>query len=181
MRKIREAGILEADELKHIEEYIKKYINVFDINESRPVFANSDTVWGNVMHDGGRLTALIDFDWSVRGPPSFWLPSLLCGIYQPSSGMMPSSIELFPHLRGLRFPSLMSVLRKELPGIMSDTLLARKLNLFSVSMPLHFIASSPEQAAGLAPLFRQVLSRELAETEDELKDTLYGRILLEEW
>lgn len=181
VRKIREAGTLEEEDLQKLEAHVKKYVHVFDINEQRPVFANADTVWGNVLHEGDRLTALIDFDWSVRGPPSFWLPSLLCGIYHPASGMMPSEMELFPHLRGLRLPSLLSILRTELPNVMSDPHLVRKLNVYSVTIQLQFIASSPELAAGIKPFVRQTILRELAETEDELLDTMYGRILLKEW
>jgi len=72
---IREKELCDEKDMEKIEKYFLKNINIFD-NE-KPVFIHTDLHMGNILHEGSKLTAIIDFDSAQRAPKMCALVSLL--------------------------------------------------------------------------------------------------------
>ena len=79
--KIKTENICTTEDIEKIEKYFKKHISIFDKGES--VFVHADVHMGNILHDKGRLTALIDFDYSLKAPKVRALLSIIGFIDNP--------------------------------------------------------------------------------------------------
>jgi hypothetical protein len=73
--KIKAEKLCSLENISKIEEYFRKHVTVFDKSEA--VFIHTDTHMGNILHEGNKLTAIIDFDHSLKAPKVRSLLSLL--------------------------------------------------------------------------------------------------------
>jgi hypothetical protein len=99
-----------------------------------------DLHMGNFVHQGTTLTALIDFDWSMKGPKCGNLNSLLGFIDNPSQ--FTEGSDYFPKYKGKNFGFLLPLIRDAFPEVFADKQLIRKLNLLFVSDGIKWIGEN---------------------------------------
>src|SRR3989344_3598023 len=136
---IRAQNLCDKNDLAKIEEYFRKNIAVFD-KETKPVFVHSDLHMGNILHQGDKLTAILDFDCALKAPRVEALTSLLGFIDNPSQFV--EGTKDFPEYKGKSFYNLLPVLRQELPEVFSDKNLLKKLNLLFIGSALSWVADN---------------------------------------
>ena len=168
-------GDCDADDYEQIERYVRQYAHVFDAGDERPSFVDTDVHWANILHKGGRLSALLDFDFSVRGVRCQALPMLLEAIAHPEL-IAPQSdsaedSEFRVKLATVDLSWVVRVLREELPELFADPHLLRKLNLLHIKELLWMAVHCPHGNE-----LQQVLERELV-PDELLGDTHYAKIL----
>ena len=129
---------------------------------------------GNILHDGDNLTAIIDFDHSLRAPPVRCLLSLVGFIDNPSQFV--EGTKDFPKYKGKNFYHLLPALKEELPEVFADSLFVEKLNILFIREGIDLIGAN--WSAGLnTQMMGTITGDELAETADELQKSYYGKIL----
>lgn len=170
-------GDCDSDAYEQIERHVRQYAHVFDAGDARPSFVHTDVHWANILHVGGRLSALIDFDFSVKGAQCQVLPMLLEAIAHPEIIAPQSDAsedrELRAKLATLDLSWAVRVLCDELPDLFADPHLYRKLNLLYIKELLWMAAHCPH---GNGNELQQVLERELL-PDEQLIDTHYAKIL----
>ena len=82
-QKIKAEELCEQEDLAKVEKYFLEHVSVFD-SSTKPTIMHHDLHMGNFMHQGTKLTAIIDFDWSMKAPKMGNLVSLLGFIDNPS-------------------------------------------------------------------------------------------------
>jgi hypothetical protein len=167
---IREQRLCEESDIARVEKYFLEHVQVFD-NES-PVFVHADLHMGNVLHSQKKLTAIIDFDHSLKAPAIRALVPLLGIIDNPSQFV--EGTPDFPGYKGKSFYNLLPVLQTELSEILSEPLLLQKLNILYIRDAIDVIAGN--WSAGLNKMIMQnIVSLEL--DENNLEESYYGKIL----
>lgn len=172
-RAIREQGLCDEHDLAKIEEYFRKNIDVFE-DETSPVFVHTDLHMGNILHQGDKLTAILDFDSSLKAPKMQALISLLGFIDNPSQFV--EGTKDFPKYKGKNFYQFLPLLKQELPEIFSDINLLKKLNLLFIENDLMWVADN-WSADWNKEMIAKVLNRELPDSEEGLESTYYGKVL----
>ncbi|MBI3630815.1 MAG: phosphotransferase [Candidatus Sungbacteria bacterium] len=169
---IREQKLCEESDIAKVEKYFFEHVNVFDVEKS--VFVHSDLHMGNILHDDNKLTAIIDFDHSLKAPPVRCLLSLLGFIDYPAQFV--EGTKDFPKYKGKSFYHLLPVLKEELSDIFADPLLLNKLNILFIREAIDLIASNWSE--GLNKLMMQmIVENELAENDPKFRNSYYGKIL----
>ena len=123
--KIKEQNLFSEQDIQKVKQYLLKNLDVFQDETS--VFIHTDTHMGNFLHVGNKLTALIDFDWSIKAPKFRVLAKLLSFLYDPQQFIEGSNY--FEKYKGKNFMFLMPTLKAELKELFDDKLLLKKLNL----------------------------------------------------
>ncbi len=160
------------EDTTRIEEYFYKHVLIFDASES--VFIHTDLHAGNMLHEDDKLTGLIDFDSSLKGPKAETLRSLLGFIDKPSQFV--EGTPAFAKFRGKDFYHLLPTLREELPDIFSDPKLLRKLNIMGINSGIMWISQN-WSADWNKEMIHNLVTKEIADSDEALKNSYYGKIL----
>lgn len=168
--KIKSEKLCSLEDISKIEEYFKKHITVFDKSES--VFIHTDTHMGNILHKGSKLTALLDFDSSLKAPKVRSLLSLLGFICDPQQFV--EGTKDFKKFKGKNFNHLLKILKRRLPEIFSDPLLLKKLNIIWLSEGIMWVSQNWSSDWN-AEMIKGMIENELH--ENDLSQTYYGKIL----
>ncbi|KKP69202.1 MAG: hypothetical protein UR66_C0001G0084 [Candidatus Moranbacteria bacterium GW2011_GWE1_35_17] len=169
--KIREEKLCAPENLDKIEVYFKKHVSIFDSGES--VFVHTDTHMGNILHVGTKLTALIDFDSSLKAPKVRALNSLLGFIDNPQQYV--EGTKDFSKFKGKNFHHLLPILKLRFPEIFADLQLLRKLNIIVIKEVVSMVSEN-WSANFNAEMITRLTEDELP--DDDLSQTYYGKILL---
>ena len=169
--KIRAEKLCAPEDIDKIEAYFKKHISIFDSCES--VFVHTDTHMGNILHEGTELTALLDFDYSLKAPKVRALNSLLGFIDNPQQYV--EGTKDFPKFKGKNFHHLLPILKLKFPEIFADSRLLRKLNLIGVKEGVMWVSQN-WSADWNAEMIKGLIKNELP--EDDFSQTYHGKILL---
>ncbi|MDE2079124.1 MAG: aminoglycoside phosphotransferase family protein [Patescibacteria group bacterium] len=169
---IRAEKLAEEKDIAAIEEYVSRYLGIFE-NEMA-VFVHNDLHMGNILHDGARVTAIIDFDSALKAPKMRELMSLLGFIANPQQFV--EGTPEFGMYQGRSFYHLLPLLRAALPDVFADPALLRKLNIDGICEGLHWVAGN-WSAEWNKEMVRNIMERELAETDTALQKSYFGAIL----
>jgi len=169
---IREQKLCREGDIDRVEQYVDGHIHIF--NQETPVFIHTDLHMGNIMHTGDKLTAILDFDYSLRAPKVVALESLLGFIHNPQQ-FVEGTVD-FPKYQGKKFSFLLPVLREELKEVFADPLLVRKLNLNGICSGIMWIADN-WSAEWNKETMGSIIAHELHENEKGLAHSYYGKIL----
>lgn len=172
LRIIREKQLCEEKDIEKVEKYFLDNVDVFSNVDS--VFVHSDIHMGNILHDGDTLTALIDFDYSLKAPAVSVLISLLGFVDNPSQFV--EGTKDFPKYKGKDFYHLLPILKEELHEIFSDPLLLKKLNIIGIRNGVDLISDNWSEDFNKL-MIRNIVEKELAENDSDLKDSYYGKVL----
>ena len=137
------------------------------------IFIHTDLHMGNILHEGNKLTAIIDFDSALRAPKMRALISLLGLIDNPSQFV--EGTKDFPKYKGKSFYPFLPVLKESLSDVFSDQRLLKKLNLNGVSIGLMWIADNWSTDWN-KEMIRNIVDSELANSEQDLRESYFGKI-----
>ncbi len=129
----------DASDIDKIVAYASKHLNVFD-DEKECTFVHTDLHMGNILHEGDKLTGLIDFDSAFRGPRVASLPMILGFVFNPQQYTEGS--DYFPKYKGQQFLYFLPILKARWPAVFSDPQLLRKLNLLNIIENLGWVADN---------------------------------------
>lgn len=169
--KIRAEKLCAPEDIDKIEAYFKKHISIFDSCKS--VFIHTDTHMGNILHEGIKLTALLDFDYSLKAPKVRALNSLLGFIDNPQQYV--EGTKDFPKFKGKNFHHLLPILKLKFPEIFADSQLLRKLNLTGIKEGVMWVSQNLS-ADWNAEMIKGLIENELP--ENDFSQTYHGKILL---
>jgi hypothetical protein len=171
--KIRGIKLCDEKDLAQVEKYFIDGVKVFEAG-AESVFVHTDLHPGNILHQGDRLTAVLDFDYSVKSPKMRVLLSLLGFIDKPSQFV--EGTKDFPAYKDKNFYHLLPVLKEELPDVFADPLLLEKLNLHFISEGVRWIAEN-WSADWNKQMIRTIVDNELAKNKQDLAASYYGKVL----
>lgn len=172
LQKIREGKLAKPEDVDKIERYFHQHVGVF--NEGKPVFVHTDLHMGNILHEGSKLTAVVDFDYSLKAPKVRVLQSILGFIDNPQQFV--EGTKDFEKFKGKNFHHLLPVLKEAFPEIFSDPQLLRKLNLIQINEGIMWVAQN-WSAAWNEEMIRGIINKELPESEVGLSQTYHGALL----
>lgn len=172
-QKVRDEKLCKPEDVDKVEAYFLKHVSVFNTSE-KPTIMHRDLHMGNFLHEGTKLTAIIDFDWSMKGPKCGNLVSLLGFIDNPSQYTEGS--EYFAKYKGKNFRYLLPVLKEELKDIFADKDLIRKLNLLFISDGIKWIGEN-WSAQWNADMIKGLLENEMPENDEGLNNTYPAKVL----
>ena len=172
-QKIRGEKLCMPEDLDKVEKYFLSHVQVFNTKEL-PTIVHRDLHMGNFLHDATKLTAIIDFDWSMKGPKIGSLPRLLGFIDNPSQYTEGSPY--FEKYKGKNFRFLMPVLKEELKELFDDKDLLKKLSLLFISDGIKWIAENWSQKWN-EDMMQAILTKEMPETKNDLQRTYSAQVL----
>ena len=168
---IREQNLCDEKDVEKVEKYFLENVNIFDNEKS--VFIHTDLHMGNILHEGNKLTAIIDFDSALRAPKMRALISLLGLIDNPSQFV--EGTKDFPKYKGKSFYPFLPVLKESLSDVFSDQGLLKKLNLNGISIGMMWIADNWSTDWN-KEMIRNIVDSELANSEQDLRESYFGKI-----
>jgi hypothetical protein len=172
IQQIREKGLCEESDIAKVEKYFMEHVGIFA--DEKAVFVHTDIHMGNILHEGKELTAIIDFDSSLKAAPSRILLSLLGFIDNPSQFVEGTSD--YSKYKGKNFYNLFPVLKEELADIFTDSLLLKKLNLLGIREGIDWIAANWSTEWN-KEMIANLVNKETPEDNEELLNSYYGKIL----
>jgi hypothetical protein len=170
---IKNLKLCSERDLEKIKKYFIKGIKIFEM-KTESVFVHTDLHPGNILHKGSKLTAILDFDYSVKAPKMRVLLSLLGFIDKPAQFV--EGTKDFKMYKGKNFYYLLSVLKEELPELFADPLLLEKLNLHFISEGIRWIAAN-WSADWNKQMIKMIIDNELPKNKKDLKESYYGKVL----
>lgn len=168
--KIKSENLCKPEDIEKIEQYFKKHISIFDEGES--VFIHTDVHMGNILHKGTKLTALLDFDTSLKAPKVRVLNSLLGFIDNPQQYV--EGTEDFAKFKGKNFHHLLPILKARFPEIFNDRQLLRKLNIIGLKEGVMWVSQN-WSADWNAEMIKGLVENELP--EEDFSRTYHQKIL----
>lgn len=170
---IRQKQLAAEPDIKRVEQFVLDRLSLFD--KDRPVFVHTDLHMGNIMHDGNKLTAIIDFDHSQKAPAMVELATLLSFLGDPQQFVegRPEWVQY----KGKNFLHLLPILKGTVPELFQDPDLLKKLNLIYLTASTHLISEN-WSIKGNEVLMRDALENGLTDSDLGLSRTFYGRTLL---
>jgi len=169
---VRTEKLADEKDIAAIEAYVLRHLDIFE-NETA-VFVHDDLHMGNILHEGNRVTAIIDFDSALKAPKMRELMSLLGFIANPQQFV--EGTPEFGMYKGKNFYHLLPLLRNALPDVFADAALLRKLNIDGMCEGVHWVAGN-WSAEWNKEMVRNIMERELAETDEALQKSYFGAIL----
>jgi hypothetical protein len=169
---IRNQKLCNDEDIKKVEKYFLDNVDIFD-NET-PVLIHTDLHMGNILHQGNKLTAIIDFDSALRGPKMSAFIPLFGFIDNPSQFV--EGTKDFPKYKGKNFYNFLPLLKEIFPDIFSDQLLLRKLNINGIVIGMMWIAGN-WSADWNKEEMRNIVNNELPGSDQGLRESYYGKIL----
>jgi len=170
--KIKKEQLCPIEDITKIEKYFRKYVSIFDEGES--VFIHTDIHMGNILHSGEKLTALLDFDYSLKAPKVQVLITLLWFIYYPQQFV--EGTDDFSRFKWKNFLHLLKILKRRFPDIFNDPLLLRKLNILGIKEWIMWVSQNWSSDWNVE-MIKNILENEI--TENNLEKSYYGKILQE--
>lgn len=168
--KIRAEKLCSLEDISRIETYFKKHIVIFDNSES--VFTHTDLHMGNILHENNKLTAVLDFDSSLKAPKVRALISLIGFIDNPQQFV--EGTKDFPKFKGKNFYHLLPLLKEKFPEIFADPELLRKLNLIGLKEGLMWVSQN-WSADWNKEMIEGLIQNELP--DNDLSQTYHGKAL----
>jgi Ser/Thr protein kinase RdoA (MazF antagonist) len=145
-------------------------MSVFD-DETECTFVHEDLQMGNILHEGDKLTGLIDFDGAFRGPRIHGLLPFLGFIFNPQQFV--EGTPYFEKFKGKQFLHFLPLLKQRWPKVFNDLQLLRKLNLGGIIMNLGWVADDWSKEWN-----KQLVGQFFAtEMSDDLNRTYFGQLL----
>lgn len=169
---IKEQKLANGSDMEKIEKYFLEYVGLFD--KERSVYALTDVQMANMLHDGKKLTALIDFDYSLKAPKIRTVAAIIGFIGEPEQFV--EGTKYYPRFKGKNFCYLLPILRKKFTEVFTDKDFLRKLNIIGIGEMVMWVAQN-WSAEWNKQMIAGVLDRELAESEADLQRSYYGKIL----
>ena len=169
---IREQKLCREEDVSRVEEYFLKHVHVFD--GEKAVFVHTDLHMGNILHEGNKLSAILDFDYSLRAPKVAVLESLLGFIDNPQQFV--EGTDDFPNYQGKKFLFLLPILHEELKEAFSDPLLIRKLNLIYIGSGIMWIADN-WSAEWNKEMMQNIITQEVPDEVGDVRNSYYGMII----
>lgn len=169
---IRKEKLCTENDTNKVEKYFFDNIGIF-FDDKTPVFIHTDLHMGNILHEGNRVTAILDFDSALQAPKWVVLRSLLGVIADPSQYV--EGTEDFVKFKGKDFYHFLPMLQHELSDVFSDPKLLRKLNIRSVAEGIKWISGNWSTDWN-KEMMKNLIERELAISENALHNSYYGRI-----
>lgn len=173
VRIIREQSLADEKSMVSIEKYFYERVQIFD--DEKSVFVHTDVHMGNILHQGSKLTALLDFDSALKAPKVRGLIPLLGFIHQPSQFV--EGTKDFSKYKGKDFHHFLPTLKEEFPDIFNDPSLLQKLNLIGIVLGVMWIADN-WSADWNKEMIENILSKELATDTESLRHTYHGEALM---
>lgn len=168
---IKSERLCAEQDLKRITNYFLSNIAVFDSEEA--VFVHTDLHMGNIIHNGEQLSAIIDFDSAMMATATRVLPSLIGFIDNPSQFV--EGTKDYQKYKGKNFRFLLPLLKQEL-GYLFDDQIVKKLNLIGIGEAMMWVSENWSQDWN-KEMIKNILENELADSDDQLQKTYYGKIL----
>jgi len=169
---IRKEKLCTEDDINKVEKYFFDNIGVF-ADDKTSVFVHTDLHMGNILHEGNRVTAILDFDSALQAPKWVVLRSLLGVIADPSQYV--EGTQDFEKFKGKNFYHFLPMLQHELSDVFSDPKLLRKMNIRGVAEGIMWVAGN-WSADWNKEMMRNLIERELAINEEVLHNSYYGKI-----
>lgn len=139
--KIRAQKDVDLEALKKIVFYVSERLSIFDNDE--PSFVHRDLHMGNVMHQDGELTAVIDFD-STQSVPSYTALIPLTGLIDNPAQFVEGTDDYLAY-KGRKFEYLYPELKRAFTKELEDPDLALKLNVLGVIEGLMWVSEDWSQ------------------------------------
>lgn len=158
------------EEIAQIVAYVQKHIAVFD-DETECTFVHEDLQMGNILHQGDKLTGLVDFDYACRGPRIAALYALLGFLFNPQQFV--EGTPYFDRFKGKKFAHFLPILKQRWPKVFSDPQLYRKLNLITIINNLGWVADDWSKEWN-EQLIGQFFATEI---DKDLKKSYFGQFL----
>jgi hypothetical protein len=174
IKQIRDKQLCTEDDIIKVEKYFLKHVGIFD--DEKAVFVHADLHMGNIMHDGDKLSAIIDFDHSLKAPASRVLLDILGFIDIPQQ-FVEGTID-FQNYKGKNFHHLLPILKEKFSDILNDPFLLRKLNILGIREGIDWIGAN-WSAEWNKEAIAKIICEELPESEKALTQTYYARVLNE--
>lgn len=171
VRQIREKELCEEPDIAKVERYFAEHVGIFD--SEKAVFVHTDIHMGNILHDGKELTAIIDFDSSLKAAPSRVLLSLLGFIDLPQQFV--EGTPAFSQYKGKNFYHLFPTLKEELSDIFKDPFLLQKVNILGIREGIDWIAANWSTEWN-KEMIANLVNKETPDTEAGLANSYYGKI-----
>jgi len=172
VKTIESQGLCGSNDIKKIKDYFLRYVSIFD--EGEAVFVHADVQMGNIIHNGDKLAALIDCDYSMKAPKIRALVPLLGFIAEPSQFV--EGTKEFAKFNKKSFYYLLPVLKQELPELFVDPQLLRKLNIIGIGEGMMWVSQNWSKDWN-HELIADIINREIAEKDEDLQKSYYGKIL----
>jgi aminoglycoside phosphotransferase (APT) family kinase protein len=153
---------------------VDKVLSSADVlDESPRSLIHGDLHFENVMCDGPRLVALIDFEWSRSGPPDLDLDVLLHSLADPALHVRGADDT---ELRRRDFERVTGWLRKAYPELFAHPRLVDRLTLYRLAYDTRALLQQPPDrpAAKLSPHHPYNRIVRLVEGRNELQWMLAG-------
>lgn len=126
--KIEAQSDLDQELVKRIIEYVRAHLELFE--DDKPSFVHTDLHMGNVIHQAGKLSAVIDWD-SVQSVPSYRALVSLIGLIDNPAQFVEGTPD-FGAYKGKKFEYLCPLLKEAFADELSDPDLALKLNVTGI-------------------------------------------------
>lgn len=148
---IRTKQLCAEEDVSRVEKYFYKHISVFsDPRSDPPVLVHDDIHMANIMHEGEKLTAIIDWDDAWRAPKVAMLHTIFGLIFNPQQ--FTEGTPLFTRYHNKSFRHLYPVLVEAFPDLFQDMrMLLAKMNLLAIESNIMWVSvdCGKEYSSGL--------------------------------
>lgn len=171
MQKIKGQEDMDQDAVAKVVSYVRERFHLFD--EDKAHFVHSDLHMGNVIHEGGNLTAVIDWD-STQSAPTYKGLIPLIGLIDNPAQFVEGTPD-YQAYKGKKFEYLYPELKSAYAEELEDEQLAEKLNVLGIIDGLMWMSEdwSPEWNKEML----ENLSTKETPTDGDVSGTYYGEIL----
>jgi hypothetical protein len=169
---IRKMEYLDQEAVEKIVAYVENYLDLF--NDDVACFVHSDLHMGNVMHEEGRMTAVIDWDSTHPVPAYVGLMPLVGLIDNPAQFV--EGTPYYNEYKGKKFEYLYPLLKIAYLEELQDPQLVRKLNVLGIIENLMWVSGEWSKEWNQEKI-AQLTSEELAETDEKLAETYFGKTI----
>lgn len=170
---INEQKLCKKSDIDAISGYFFSHIDVFN-DEKDSCLNHTDLHFGNVLHEGDKITLLFDFDGSIKGPAYLMLLKIIGAIDEPAQFV--EGTEYFDEYKDKKFEFLFPVLAEKMADVFADKNLVRKLNLAGITEGLKWISEN-WSAEWNANQIKNLLENEACIEKGALGRSYYGRIV----
>ena len=126
--KLKQLSYVDQENLIQVDEYIRTHLHLFTKDVAS--FVHTDLHMGNVMHEDGKLTAVIDFD-SIQSAPAYRILMSLIGVIDNPAQFVEGTPD-FESYKGRRFEYLYPVMKEKLGDLLEEENLGLKLNILGM-------------------------------------------------
>jgi len=128
LKKIKEHLVWNEENMKKIKTFIEEHLYLFEEDES--VLVHNDIHMGNIIHDGDKLVAIIDFDGASKGVPLQCFVSVFGLIFNPKQFV--EGTEYFERYQSRKFLELFNILVEVFPEYFGDQTIEKTIEKMNV-------------------------------------------------